>query len=284
MRDGLPDERDGRSRLFHQVVVDLCRLIRDGGFGPGERLPAERELSERLGVSRPSLREALRGLEISGIVESRHGGGTYVRDAFDPGLISPLALALEASGDATGDLWEVRIVFEPPIAARAAMRATNDEIQRLGRLVEQMLDCVPDADGHDHTMMTVDREFHAEIARASRNTVAVRVIQLINQVLFASRRHFITLAERRMQAYLRHRDILDAIAARNPVLARDAMLAHLHEVEDFILGGLVADGRRGLESGDADADERHLSLLTTIPATETGVPIARAKEVRVIQA
>src|SRR5688500_9783718 len=152
MRDGPVDERDGRSRLFHQVVVDVCRLIRDGGFGPGERLPAERELAERLGVSRPSLREALRALEISGIVESRHGGGPYVRDSFDPGFISPLALALETSGDATGDLWEVRIVFEPPIAARAAMRATDDELDRLEVLVEDMFEVAPDVERNDRIL------------------------------------------------------------------------------------------------------------------------------------
>lgn len=283
MRDGPVDERDGRSRLFHQVVVDVCRLIRDGGFGPGERLPAERDLAERLGVSRPSLREALRALEISGIVESRHGGGTYVRDSFDPGFISPLALALETSGDATGDLWEVRIVFEPPIAARAAMRATNDELLRLEELVEDMFAVAPDNQRNDR-ILAVDREFHALIARASRNTVAERVVQLINQVLFDSRRHFTTSVERRLQACIRHREILDAIRERDPVLARDTMLAHLHEVEEYILGGLVAGGRRGLESGDADADERHLTATRVAQPAVAGMLADRGKEGRATQA
>lgn len=269
MRDGPVDERDGRSRLFHQVVIDVCRLIRDEGFGPGTRLPAERELSERLGVSRPSLREALRALEISGIVESRHGGGTYVRDPFDSGLISPLALALETSGDVTGDLWEVRIVFEPPIAARAALRATPAELQQLDSLLEEMSHLAPLSDRHDR-ILGLDREFHATIARASRNSVAVRVIQLINQVLIDSRKHFTTSEARRMQTVARHRDILAALRSGDPVAARSSMLAHLHEVEDFILGELVAEGRRGLEYGDAAADERHLS--TTLSEPDAGKP------------
>jgi len=279
MRESSPDERDGRSRLFHQVIADLCRLIREGGFGPGDRLPAERELAERLGVSRPSLREALRALEISGIVESRHGGGTYVRDSFDPGFVSPLALALETSGDATGELWEVRIVFEPPIAARAAIRATPDELLRLDEQVSAMRDLSADIEDHDR-ILAVDREFHAAIARASRNTVAVRVIQLINQVLFDSRRHFTTSVERRLQAAARHQQIVDAIRLRDPAGARDAMLAHLHEVEEFILGGLVTRDRHEFEFGDADADERHL-VLRAGRAPENLAPPGEMKEAAV---
>lgn len=276
MRESPVDERDGRSRLFHQVVIDLCRLIRDGGFGPGERLPSERDLAERLGVSRPSLREALRALEISGIVETRHGSGAYVRDAFAPGLISPLALALEASGDVTGELWEVRIVVEPPIAARAALRADADDLARMEASVEAMFALANAPDHHDR-ILAVDREFHALIARASRNSVAERVIQLINQVLFESRRHFTGSTERRLQACLRHRAILDALRARDSAAARDAMLAHLHEVEDYILGGLAAQGRRGLESGDAASDARHL-IATTVRHAVTGVPAGSGKE------
>lgn len=277
MRDAAVDERDGRARLFHQVVVDLCRLIRDGQFRVGARLPAERELAERLGVSRPSLREALRALEVSGIVESRHGGGTYVRDAFDPGFISPLALALEATGDATGDLWEVRIVFEPPIAARAAMRAGADDLARLGALVEQMFELAPDLARNDH-ILAVDREFHAAMARASGNSVAVRVVQLINQVLFDSRRHFTTSLERRLQACARHREMFAAIRERDPVAARDAMLLHLHEVEDYILGGLDGKHRRGLERGDAVADARHLAAEQWVQASGSGMFAGEAKE------
>ena len=95
-------------------------MIRQGQLRPGDRLPSERDLSEQLHVSRASLREALRALEIAGIVTSRQGGGTRIREVFDDGILSPLSLVLDASTDLVGDLWEVRSIFEPAVASRAA--------------------------------------------------------------------------------------------------------------------------------------------------------------------
>ncbi len=104
MSGALTIEPVRRGRLSQQIVIQLCQLIRQGQIGPGDRLPPERDLAEQLGVSRASLREALRTLEVAGLVESRHGGGTYVRDVFEHGLVSTLALALRATGDVVGDL------------------------------------------------------------------------------------------------------------------------------------------------------------------------------------
>jgi GntR family transcriptional repressor for pyruvate dehydrogenase complex len=229
-----------RSRLYHQVVVSVCQLIRQGQLKPGQRLPAERELAEQLQVGRSSLREALRALEISGIVESRQGGGTYVRDFFDGGVISPLALILEASDDIIGDLWEVRIMIEPSIAARAAVRVTDDEAREIHALVKRqadLFDC-------NQEFLETDREFHVAIARASRNDVAVRVVQLMKQMLQESRRHFATSRDRREQALHRHQQICAAIQARDARAAREAMLHHLQDVEAHILGGIVEDSVR----------------------------------------
>lgn len=231
-----------RSRLSQQIVIQICQLVREGQLRPGDRLPSERDLAEQLQVSRASLREALRALETAGIVESRHGGGTYVRDFFDQGIISPLALVLSASGDIVGDLWEVRIIFEPAIAAQAAVRAKLTDIECLQRIVGQQGDTFDTPDGNERAV-ALDREFHSALARASGNTVAVRVIELINQLLWEGRSHFITSPERRSRAHRCHREILSAVEARLPHDAREAMLRHLQEVEAFILGELMAGDR-----------------------------------------
>ena len=229
-----------RSRLSQRIVAQICQLIRQGQFRPGDRLPPERELSEQLQVSRASLREALRALEISGIVEARHGGGTYVRDFSELEVISPLALVLEASDDIVGDLWEARVIFEPSIAALAALRATTIDIEALAAIVERQSGEFDGADGNERAV-SLDREFHSAIARASGNEVALRVLHLINQLLQEGQRHFITSSERRSHAYRCHREILCAIREGEPHLARTAMLQHLQEVEEFILGEVIGD-------------------------------------------
>lgn len=229
-----------RSRLSQKIVLQICELIRQGQVLPGDRLPSERELAERLQVSRASLREALSALEISGLIETRHGGGTFVRDFYEFGVTSPLALVLATESEIVGDLWEVRMIFEPAIAARAAVRATSDEIETLAEILADHATLLDRADGSDQ-LVQLDRAFHTTIARASRNQVSVRVLQLTSELLADSRRNFVSTPERQRSTYVRHSEILSAIRDRKPQAARDAMLDHLEEIERFILDQFVED-------------------------------------------
>ena len=228
-----------RSRISQQIVVQLCQMIRRGQLRPGDRLPPERELSEQLHVSRASLREALRALEIAGIVVAKQGGGTYIREVFDDGILSPLSLVLDASIDLVGDLWEVRSIFEPAIASRAAIRAQPDDIAELERIVEEQHGFLH-RDAPNQAWLESDRAFHVAVASASRNEVSVRVIRLINELLHEGRRHFATQSDRREHAYIWHRDILAHIRNGEPQQAREAMMQHLQEVEEVIVDGLIA--------------------------------------------
>ena len=226
-----------RSRLSHEIVVRLCQLIRQGSLKPGDRLTSERELAEQLRVSRSSLREALRTMELAGLIESRHGGGTYVRDALSWDAVSPLALVLQASDDTVGDLWEIRLIVEPEIAARAAIRASDSDIAALNELLARQESAIGQVD----TSLAIDRAFHRELARASHNPVAVRVVEMIGSLLTEGRIHFVTSRERQQNALRRHRDILTAVGGRNPEAARNAMLNHLQEVEAHIVAELGDD-------------------------------------------
>lgn len=239
MSDPLTIRPVRRSRISQQIVVQLCQMIRQGQLRPGDRLPSERELSEQLQVSRASLREALRALEIAGIVAAKQGGGTYIREVFDDGILSPLSLVLDASTDLVGDLWEVRSIFEPAVASRAAIRAQADDIAALEYIVEQQHGFL-DHDASNDAWLESDRAFHVAVARASRNEVSVRVIRLINELLHEGRRHFATQSDRREHAYIWHRDIFAQIRAGQPQQARDAMMQHLREVEEFIVGEVIA--------------------------------------------
>lgn len=224
-----------KSRLSQRIVLQICDLIRNGQILPGNRLPPERELAEKLHVSRASLREALSALEISGLIETRHGGGTYVRDFYEFGVTSPLALVLSTSNEIVGDLWEVRLIFEPAVAARAAVRASAAEIETMHAILHQHSEYLDRVDG-SNLLVDLDRAFHTTIARASRNQVTVRVLQLTSELLAESRRNYASTPERRRQTYRRHTEILTAIENRQPQIARDAMLTHLEEIERAILG------------------------------------------------
>lgn len=226
-----------RSRLSHQIVLQLTELIRDGRLRPGDRLPGERELAEQLKVSRSSLREALRAMESAGLVVSQHGSGVYVRDAVAWDAVSPLALVLQASGDTVGDLWEIRLIVEPEIAARAALRATEDDLEKLEVLVDQHEQAIDRED----LFLSIDRELHTCLAQASRNSVAVRVVELMTSLVMTGRSHFVTSMERRQGAVRRHREIVTAVRARDPEAARGAMLHHLQDIEAYIVESLPGD-------------------------------------------
>jgi len=253
-----------RSRISQQIVVQLCQMIRQGQLRPGDRLPSERELSEQLQVSRASLREALRALEIAGIVASKQGGGTYIREVFDDGILSPLSLVLDASTDLVGNLWEVRSIFEPAVASRAALRAQPDDLTALEQIVEEQRTFL-ERDMPNDVWLESDRAFHVAVARASRNEVSVRVIRLINELLQDGRRHFATQADRRQRAYIWHREIADWIREGQSQHARDAMLAHLHEVEEVIIGEVIAPVE---ESATGSAD-------TSLDGGQAGVQATR---------
>jgi GntR family transcriptional repressor for pyruvate dehydrogenase complex len=233
-------ESPRRSRVSQQVVTEICRSIRHGVYRIGDQLPPERELAEQMQVSRPSLREALRVLEMTGIVESRHGGGTFILDAFSADVVSPLSLLLETTGDTVGDLWEMRIIFEPAIAARAASRATPTSVETLDNLVVYLRDTIANG-ASDDILIRIDRDFHSALATASGNQAAVRVLALISELLHEGRRHFITSDERRLRAYLAHRRIVEAMRERDPIAARLAMQQHLEEIETFILGEVISE-------------------------------------------
>jgi GntR family transcriptional repressor for pyruvate dehydrogenase complex len=133
----------------------------------------------------------------------------------------------------------VRSIFEPAVASRAAIRAQAGDIAALDQIVQEQHGFlgweVP-----NNAWLESDRAFHVAVARASRNEVSIRVIRLINELLHEGRRHFATQSDRREHAYIWHRDIFEHIRAAEPQQARDAMMRHLREVEEFIVGEVIA--------------------------------------------
>jgi GntR family uxuAB operon transcriptional repressor len=208
-------------RLYRVVADRIDALIRGERIAPGTRLPPERELATRLGVSRASLREALIALELGGRIEVRGGSGVYVC-ADEP--VQPVE-----AGPGPFEVLAARRLIEPEVCAMAARVATDGAIDAILRAVEAM------ERNHDiyASNELADREFHLSIARASGNSALVGTFDYLweqrGRLWHRLKEHFQT-EELRQATLVDHRRIFAAIAAHDPAGARSAMRAHLERV------------------------------------------------------
>ena len=219
-RDALPD----------QIAARLIDLITERRLKAGDRLPPERELAASMGVSRSSLREALRALAMLGVAEMRHGDGTYLTSLDAATLMRPVGLVLALSDAGLEQLFEARKLVEPGLAALAAERISDEAAAELCRCAEASAAALEDPE----TFMWADIDLHAQIARAASNAVLMRLLDSVAGMGIASRRRTGRLAPVREQSAHDHREIAAAIAAHDPEAASAAMLRHLENVEGAV--------------------------------------------------
>lgn len=217
-------------KISEEIVAQIKLLISDGQLKPGERVPSERELASLLGVSRPSVREAIMVLEAMGLVESRQGGGTFVRSLTATALADPLTSMVEKNPKMLHALAEVRMGLETWSAYLAAQRATDEEIDVMRELVKEM-ERQAASGGWD---AEIDTRFHYAITTATHNTIQLHVLNTIHGLFHTT--IMVALTEfYRKEGYIElllqhHRSILEKIAARDPDGARQAMTEHLELV------------------------------------------------------
>ena len=220
-----------RRSLAHDAAEHLKELIRSGTLQPGDKLPPERDLATRLGVSRPTLREAVRGLVIMGLLETRHGAGTFVvrPDDADGGALSVTIDLREAPLE---ELFEIRLLLEPPATARAAARITDGELADLQDMVERMDDLVSEP----AAFIVIDAEFHRTIHLAARSLMMLSLLDGIAGLSARGRTLSSSHPGTTDRTVHEHRAILDALTAHDPVLAREAMTSHLMHIRGVLIG------------------------------------------------
>jgi GntR family transcriptional repressor for pyruvate dehydrogenase complex len=220
-------------RLYEQIVEQIKQLMTAGELKPGDKLLSERELSDRLQVSRPSVREALRSLEMMGFVEIRRGGGTFVRDTNADDIIRPLAMFLAVEKTSLLEMFEVRRIFETATARLAAEHATAAELSRMEVALETMKERFNARDsekGED-----ADVEFHYAVAEATHNALLIRLVRTLSaeftRSISAARRQIYFHQDNAKKLVEQHRRIYKAIKARDPESASRAMRDHLTYAE-----------------------------------------------------
>jgi GntR family transcriptional repressor for pyruvate dehydrogenase complex len=215
-------------KLYQRVAESIATAIAKGRYAPGSRLPAERDLAEEFAVSRPTIREAMIALEIRGLVGARKGSGIYVT-ATPADLTSTPELDVGAF-----ELIEARTMFEGEAAALAATAIDAQQLDELRKLLVEM-----ERAGETSAALDVDKQFHLAIAKATGNSLVVSVVEMLWTTRERSPLCVHMFAKARREGVTprvnEHQLIVDALAAHDPQVAREAMRSHLRRVTDDLL-------------------------------------------------
>lgn len=232
-------------RLYQQIADQLRDLIEGGEFRPGDRLPAERDLAEQFGISRPTVREALIALEVEGRIRIRVGAGIFVTER------APTPSPKNAAIEGPFELLRARELVEGAVAAQAALQVTPAHVAAL----DQLIDAMQAATHPSCDTLALDRDFHTAIADILGNAVIVRFVgELFDERInpyFERLSGYFENAETWQTALQEHRVIRDAIAAGDPEAATRAMRHHLQQSQQRFSPTFGEEADPGGETGAA---------------------------------
>jgi len=218
------------SKIYEQVARKLERYIADR-LQPGDSLPSERQLAQMFDVSRSSIRDAIRSLELMGLVQPRQGAGTLVCESTPDALANPFASVLLQKRRQLSELLDVRMIIEPPLAARAAQRASAEQLAHLQSIVRRQQEKL----SRGEATVDEDSEFHYAIAQAAANNVMLEVVDLLMDMLRETRERSLLVNGRLEKSVANHQVILAALQRHNAAEAERAMRRHIHDVERTVL-------------------------------------------------
>jgi len=229
-----------REPISGQITDRILLMIKEQQLNPGDKLPPERELASLMGVSRATLREALRSLAIMNVVELKHGSGTFVTSLEPKLLVENIGLVFSLTDNSFLQLIIARKVIEPGTTALAAKHITADEIMILEDVLARSRHCLKH---NPQNFPELDIEFHITLAGFSRNALLTRIMQGLAEMSIASSERTAKedtgySTERIKRAISMHEGILEAVKAHDATMAEKRMFDHLQSVEDTLLGEL----------------------------------------------
>ena len=219
-----------RNRVFSEVAKQLqTRIV--SRLKPGDMLPPERELVRRFGVSRSSIRDAIRSLEAVGLLEPRQGIGTVVREVPPDAVVTPMASVLLQKHKVISELLDVRDVIEPALARRAAVHASPEQIAEMEAILRRQEEKVR----HGELATDEDSAFHYTLALAADNSMMMKLVQVLMDLLRETRERSLQGEGRAQKSLAGHHRILAALKRGDASAAEAAMRGHLSEIQEIVL-------------------------------------------------
>jgi DNA-binding FadR family transcriptional regulator len=210
------------TKVYEMVMEQIKDLVKKGELKSGDRLPSERELCEKLEVSRASIREALKALQMLGLIETKHGEGNFINENFENSLLEPLSTVFLLLGSKSESVLELRKIIEPETAVLAAKNITNEQLIELKEIMEE-LNNTSDAEA----CASLDKRFHYKKAQASGNhlisTIMFSVSSLIEKYIENSKINTLNKTLVKTQ----HEEIYRALETHNGIAAATAVKKHL---------------------------------------------------------
>jgi DNA-binding FadR family transcriptional regulator len=210
------------TKIYEMVMEQIKDIVKKGELKSGDKLPSERDLCDKLEVSRASIREALKALQMLGLIEAKHGEGNFINENFENSLLEPLSIVFLLLGSKGGDVTELRKIIEPETAALAAKNITNEQLIELKGIMEELNDTL-DAE----VSASLDKSFHYKIAQASGNhlisTVMFSISSLIEKYIESSKVHNLN----KEMIRIHHEEIWRALETHNAAAAVAAVKKHL---------------------------------------------------------
>lgn len=210
------------TKVYEIVMEQIKDIVKEGELKGGDKLPSERDLCEKLKVSRASIREALKALQMLGLIQSKHGGGNFINDNFENSLLEPLSIIFLLLGSKSKDVIEIRKIIEPETAALAAKNITKEQLKELKEISDEL-----NTTSNLEACASLDKKFHYKIAQASGNhlisTIMFSLSSLIEKYIENSKVHTFN----KELIGLQHEEIYKALETHNTAAAAVAVKKHL---------------------------------------------------------
>lgn len=221
------------TKVYEQVIEQIKNMIVDGTLKKGDRLPSERELVENLEVSRTSVREAIRALQIMGLIECRQGEGNFIKQNFENTLLEPISIMFMLQESNPNEILEVRKIIETETVALAVDKITTEQLEDLKKISDSFKVC-----RDENKNVKYDKEFHYKIAKASGNLLIINILNamssLMDSFLKDARKKILVDEGNVMVLANQHELIYQAIRDKNAQRASMEMRKHLDFTNEYI--------------------------------------------------
>lgn len=221
------------TRVYEQVVENIKGMIENGELKIGDKLPTERAMAEELNVSRASIREAIRSLEVIGLIESKQGAGNYIKKDFSEILLEPLSMMFMLQQGSAIDIYELREFLELSTIMVSAKRISKEELEKLKELIDKFKSSEIEANN-----VMIDKEFHYTIVKAANNPLITNLLnvvsQLIDKFITDSRKTILESSENKDKLLELHERIYLALEERDDYKAYTALKEHFELIKEYI--------------------------------------------------